>query len=118
MKGICVGGIGRFPRHPAADMHGFVRIVCRARDWQAVAHIFERYDIRGIHGGMFEISKSQLEQMVSAQHYGELLVCPLTGQYLEAANYEPARDAETYRDHDKQERRPPGVTPLKAREFE
>lgn len=121
MKGICIGGIGRFPRHPAADIHGFVRIVCRARDWNAVSHIFDRYGIRGIAGGIFEISKSQVEQQVSAQHYGEILVCPLTGQYVSAANYEPLKSPEFYQDQEKQQatpKRAPGVTPMKVREFE
>lgn len=95
MKGTCYGGPLYLPAHPDADMNGLVRCVIRTKSWirceEAIQYIYgdpASFKIRALlESNLWRVSESAVEQLVSATHYGEILVCPLAACYIAAEKY-------------------------------
>ena len=96
MKGIPYGGVLYLPEHPSADIHGLVRAVIRTKSWLwAEEHLTKQTNVLRTHhlwtSGFWSESKSAVEILVSQQHYGELLICPMVESYINAEAYKPYR---------------------------
>jgi hypothetical protein len=92
MKGTCYSGIVNLPEHPDADMHGLIRVAIRDRSTQAVVTKLEEAGIRckGLWGAyIWQESRSHAELVATEWHYGKLLACPITLQYISPDNYRP-----------------------------
>ena len=93
MKGTVYTGPAFFPKHPLADMHGLVRCVVRTSGVLNLHRALQVYDIpfhvMMLSLGLWCESKSVIEQGVTAEHYGEVMVCELWKQYLKPENYQP-----------------------------
>lgn len=93
MKGLAYGGVLYLPKHPAADINGLVRAIVRTKNWLWVEEILSRAGIARTHAlwslGLWSETKSAVEQMVSQQHYGKLLICPLVEAYIAPERYRP-----------------------------
>ena len=93
-KGTCFGGVIYLPVHPDADLHGLVRACMRISGWSGLFAQLERLGLPRTPGRMansqiWQVSWSLAEINATEHHYGELLVCSLTKQYLDQANYRP-----------------------------
>jgi hypothetical protein len=92
MKGTVYTGVCYFPRHPQADMHGLVRCIVRTSSLQKLQEALAVYDIPFhvlmFNEGIWCESKSVVEKAVSETHYGEVMVCALSYQYLGGGHYE------------------------------
>ena len=101
MKGVVYGGVLYLPEHPSADIHGLVRACIRTRSWLwAEEQLSKQTNVLRTHmlwsSGLWSISQSAVEIMVSQQHYGELLICPLVEAYINPEAYRAYRkQAET-----------------------
>jgi hypothetical protein len=96
MKGSVFGGILYLPQHPAADIHGLVRGAIRTKSWLWAEEILSKAGIERTHAlwslGMWSESKSAVEILITQQHYGELLICPLVEAYLNSEHYVPLKN--------------------------
>lgn len=96
MKGSVYGGVLHLPNHPAADIHGLVRGAVRTHSWLWAEEILQKAGIARTHAlwslGLWSESQSAVEILITAQHYGELLICPLVESYLAAEHYRPYRE--------------------------
>jgi hypothetical protein len=101
MKGFVFGGVLYMPDHPAADIHGLVRGCIRTRTWLQAEELLTARGIQRTHAlwslGFWRQSQSAVEILISQQHYGELLVCPLVEAYLNAAHYKPYKPSQENR---------------------
>lgn len=91
-RGIVYGGVVKWPTHPAADMHGLVRAVVRARSREQVARAAEAVGIGAPPpsawlSGIWAESRSVVEGQATEGRWGEMLACRLEKQYLSAENY-------------------------------
>ena len=91
-KGTTYGGLLHWPEHPAADMHGLVRAVVRVRGRLQVARAVEQYGLIAPAPslwlqGIWSESKSAAEIQATESRFGQLLVCPVSVQYLHAESY-------------------------------
>ncbi len=91
-KGTVYGGILYLPRHPFADIHGYVRGVMRTKSSAYVNNALEALGVENCRALWFEHvwgeSGSAIEKLVTEQHYGEMMVCPLVEAYLKADRYQ------------------------------
>ena len=92
-KGIVYSGIAYLPDHPDADLHGLVRACIRERSRLAAMQKLRRAGIPlvGSTNMIWQQSASHVEQMATERHYGEILICPIVFQYLDANNYRPLK---------------------------
>ena len=81
------------PQHPAADIHGLVRGAIRTKSWLWAEETLGKAGVERTHAlwslGLWSESKSAIEILVTLQHYGELLICPLVEAYLHPEHYQP-----------------------------
>lgn len=94
MKGTCYSGIVYFPEHPEADMHGLIRVAVRTRCKLDACAKLQRADFPTsmnsfIVTHIWAESASHAEHVATERHYGELLACSLSTQYLKPENYKP-----------------------------
>lgn len=91
-KGSVYGGILYLPRHPFADIHGYVRGVMRTKSSAYVNNALESLGVENCRALWFEHmwceSGSAIEKLVTETHYGEMMVCPLVSAYLKAEGYQ------------------------------
>lgn len=92
-KGTVFGGVICLPQHPASDIHGLVRCVIRTKSWLHAERNLESIGVRNAFAlwreGIWSISYSSIEQLVTEAQYGRLLVCPLAAAYVTASTYQP-----------------------------
>lgn len=90
-KGSVYGGILYLPRHPFADIHGYVRAVMRTKSAAYVNNALEALGVENCRAMWFEHvwceSGSAIEKLITETHYGEMMVCPLVEAYLKAERY-------------------------------
>ena len=93
MKGLVFGGILCLPHHPAADIHGLVRAVIRTKNWLWAEEMLAKIGVPQTHAlwntGLWSETKSAVEQLVSQQHYGQILICPVAEAYIGPDHYRP-----------------------------
>ena len=100
-RGTVYGGVLYWPQHPAADMHGLVRACVRTQSRLQILRLIHSYGLQlpasAWLTNIWGESRSVVEGFVTEQHYGALLVCPLSMAYLSAENYQAGFGALTLR---------------------
>ncbi len=90
-KGTVYGGVLYLPHHPYADIHGLVRAVMRTKSWAYVNMALEQLGVVNpsllVRNGIWALSGSAVEKIVTEHQYGCLLVCPLVEAYINAEKY-------------------------------
>lgn len=94
MNGTVYSGIVHIPQHPDADMHGLLRLTVRCRSRLHLSQIIRNQGI--VHfpnsawqSGIWQDSKSAVEQAVTSDQFGVLFTCRLIDQYVRVDVYHP-----------------------------